>query len=40
MRDVERADAGLRSSLFALSVMDWRRNSKDEKQDAGRIMKE
>ena len=27
-------------SLFAMSVMDWRRNSKDEKQDAGRIMKE
>jgi len=28
---------GLMPGVFGVMVMDWRRNGKDEKQDAGRI---
>jgi len=41
MRNVERAEAGLMSSLFAMPVMDWRRNcgedEQEDKQDVRRM---
>ena len=43
MRNVERAEAGLMSSLFAVLAMDWRRNSgedeQEDKKDARRMKK-
>jgi len=33
MRNVERAEAGWMSSLFAVLAMDWRRNSGEDEQE-------
>jgi len=33
MRNVERADAGMTLNLFAMPVMDWRRNSGEDEQE-------